>query len=94
MGSLFNTIRDRYSKSGEKNVVLEQMARQKIKNRISALCEEYLEEAGQVFTFEVAEKDLSNTIAVLDEEPLRSMYDIIQVSESLFEVRLKELDIF
>ena len=91
MGSLYDYFRENYSHGADKNRTAEQMKRQEIKNTISALCEKYLTDAGQVFTFEVAEKDLPYVIVVIDEEPLKSMYNIIQVSKVLFEASLKEL---
>lgn len=90
---LFDYLKHHYSKGDEKRETLEQMNRQRVKNVISSLCERYLTESGQVFCFEVASKDLSAAIIVVDEEPLKSMYNITQVSETLFQASLKELDI-
>lgn len=91
MSELFDYLKENYTKGAEKSKTAEQMKRQKIKNTISSLCNEYLTEAGQVFKFEVSERELPYVIIVIDEEPLKSMYDIIQVSETLFEASLKEL---
>lgn len=87
-------FKEKYSKTSEKNTTLEQMKRQKVKNALSTLCDEYLVDAGQVLKFEVTPKDLPYLIVIIDEEPIKSMYDIIQVSETLFEASLKELDFF
>ena len=88
---LFEYLKERYSKNNDKDVTLENMNRQKIKNTISDLCKEYLTKAGQVFEFEVSKKDLPYAIVVIDEEPLKSLYSIEQISETLFHATLKEI---
>lgn len=88
---LFDYLKERYSKGSDKDATLEQMNRQRVKNTISDLCKKYLTDAGQIFKFEVSQKDLPYVIVAIEEEPLRSMYDIMQVSETLFTASLKEL---
>lgn len=88
---LFDYLKERYSKGSDKDATLEQMNRQRVKNTISDLCKKYLTNAGQLFKFEVSQKDLPYVIVAIEEEPLRSMYDIMQVSETLFTASLKEL---
>lgn len=69
------------------------MNKTNVKNTISELCEEYLKDVGDVFTFEVLPKDLPYVVAVIDEEPLKSKYIINQISKTLFEAMLKEVEI-
>lgn len=88
---LFDYLKERYSKGSDKDATLEQMNRQRVKNTIFDLCKKYLTDAGQIFKFEVSQKDLPYVIVAIEEEPLRSMYDIMQVSETLFTASLKEL---
>lgn len=88
---LFDYFREKYSKDNDKDITLEQMNRQRVKNGIFNLCKEHLTEAGQVFKFEVSQKDLPYAIVAIDEEPIKSMYDIMQISETLFVANLKEL---
>lgn len=88
---LFEYFRERYSKDNDKDITLEQMNRQRVKNAMFNVCKEHLTGAGQVFKFEVSKKDLPYAIIAVDEEPLKSMYDIVQVSETLFEANLKEI---
>lgn len=90
---LVDYFKTRYSRSEDKRETLDQMNMQKIKNQISLLCEKYLTESGQVFTFEVTKKDLQYVIVVIDEEPLVSLYEIAQISETLFQARLRDLDL-
>lgn len=87
---LFDYFKEKYSK-GDKNETLDQMNRQRVKNTISKLCKEYLKQAGQAFTFEVSPKDLPYAIVAIEEEPLKSMYNIVQTSETLFVASLKEI---
>ena len=89
---LVEYLKNKYSKDADKRETLDQMNRQRVKNVISSLCEKYLTESGQVFAFEVMPKDLPAAIVVIDEEPLKSMYDISQVSETVFNASLKELE--
>lgn len=91
MGEFSDYLKEKYSKKDDKNVTLDQMQSQRVQNTISSLCKKYLTEPGQVFRFEVALKDLQYVIVVIDEEPLKSMYDIMQITEIIFEARLKEL---
>lgn len=88
---LFEYFKEKYSKGNDKDATLEQMNRQRVKNNIFNLCKEYLTGAGQVFKFEVSSKDLPYAITAIDEEPLKSMYNIVQVSETLFVANLKEI---
>lgn len=71
----------------------DQMRKTTVKNTISDLCEENLKNIGDVFTFEVVPKDLPYVVTVIDEEPLNTKYVISQVSKTLFEVVLKEIEI-
>lgn len=91
MGELTEYFKSRYTK--EKNYSEDQILKTRIKNTISDLCQENLKEVGSIFTFEVLPKDLSYAIMVIDEEPIKSKYDIVQVSKTLFQAMLREVDI-
>lgn len=71
----------------------DQMAKTLVRNTISKLCEEYLVNVGDVFTFEVLPKDLSYAVIVVQEEPLKSKYEINQISKSLFQASLRVVEI-
>ncbi len=92
MGELMEYFKNKYYK---KNVSSSEdnMNKTNVKNTISELCEEYLKDVGDVFTFEVLPKDLPYVVAVIDEEPLKSKYIINQISKTLFEAMLKEVEI-
>lgn len=93
MGELWDYLKDKYSKSGGRTVMQDSMSKQRVKNSIVSVCETYLKEAGAQFTFEVSDKDLPFALAVLDEEPLHSRYNIIQVGSNLLCASLKEIDV-
>lgn len=93
MGELKDYFKDKYSRSGNKSVMQDSMAKQRIKNSIVSVCEKYLHEAGAQFTFEVTDRDLPYALAVIDEEPLRSRYNIIQTGSNLLCASLKEIDV-
>lgn len=91
MGELFEYFKNKYGKRVSNSE--DQLGKTNVKNAISELCEEYLKDVGDVFTFEVLPKDLPYVVTVIDEEPLKSKYVINQISKTLFEAVLKEVEI-
>lgn len=97
MGELLDYFKDKYSKSSSKTAIQDSMAKQRMKNNIVSVCEQYLVSAGDQLTFEVSDKDLPYALAVISDDPLRSRYNIIQVGANLLCASLKEItaeDIF
>ena len=92
MGELLAYLKERYSKSGSKNAMKDNIAKQRVKNSIISTCEKYLHNAGERLTFEVSERDLPYALSVIDEDPLRSRYNIIQTGATLLCASLKEID--
>ena len=90
MGELTEYLKERYF-SRNKTEVQEQINRQKVKNTILRVCDENLVTADDVFTFEALPKDLPYVAIVIEEEPLKSKYNIYQVGETLFEAQLREI---
>lgn len=93
MDELLSYLKDKYFSSAGKLEMQESIAKQRVKNSIIAVCEKYLVNAGEEFTFEVSDRDLEYALAVIDEEPLHSRYNIIQVGANLLCVSLKEIDV-
>lgn len=93
MSELFDYLKEKYSKNPERTLIKDKMNIQRVTNNIALICETYLKEAGQVLSFEVDKKDLSYVIQAIDDESLTSMYDIVQVSETMFNVSLKEIQL-
>lgn len=92
MSEFSEAIKQRYFKP--KNAeVQDKMNKQRVKTTILALCEKYIHEAGEVLTFECGAKELQYVVEVVNEEPLKSKYNIFQISETLFEVSLVEIEL-
>lgn len=91
MGELLDYFVNKYKKDTSASKDL--LERSIVKNAVMHVCEENLKEAGEVLTFEVLPNALPHMVLVIDEEPLKSIYDIVQVSPTLFEASLKEIDI-
>lgn len=92
MGELFDYFKERLSK-GDRSETQEMMEKTKVKNSVIEICDKYLTEAGMSLEIEIAKKDLNHMVSIISEEPLRSKYDILQVSPTIFMASLKVLDI-
>ena len=69
------------------------MQKQKVKNKILELCDKHLSSSKDIFIFEILPNDLPYAVSVIVEEPLVSKYVINQVSNSIFVVRLRVMNI-
>lgn len=92
MGELLDYVKERLSKN-DRSETQEMMEKTKVKNSVIEFCDKYLTEAGMSLEFEVAQKDLNHIVTVISEEPLRSKYDIVQISPTMFSASLKVLEI-
>lgn len=91
MGELLDYLKSKYSKTS--NTSEDQLAKTRVRNTISDMCQEKLKEVGSILTFEVLPKDLAYAVIVIDEEPLKSKYVINQISKTLFQASLREVEI-
>lgn len=91
MGELLDYFKGKYGK--KTSIAEDQILKVSVKNAISDLCEEHLLEAGYVLTFEVLPEELPYAVVVIEEEPLKSKYEISQVSKTLFKAMLREVEI-
>ena len=66
----------------------------KVRNAIESMCQVYLVDFDDTLTFEALPEALDSTLAVIEEPSLTSKYDFTQISETLFQVRLKDLNMF
>lgn len=71
----------------------ERLERNRVRNAIENLCQTYLLDFDDTLTFEALPSALDNTLAVIEEPALTAKYDFAQVSETLFQARLKDLGI-
>lgn len=92
MGEISEYLKERMSKS-DNSTTKDLMNKQKVKNSILQICEEYLQEDGDTLTFEVLPKDLPYVSVVILEEPLKSRYIINQISNNLFVAQLSVLEL-
>lgn len=92
MGEISEYLKEKYSKS-HNSETQELMNKQRVKNSILSVCDEFLEDADDVLTFEAVGKDIQYAIAVIVEEPIKSKYNISQISDTLFVAQLKEVEL-
>lgn len=92
MSELSEYFRERYTKN-DNSSAKDIMSKQRVKNTIINLCDEYLKDADDELTFEVLDRELENAVIVINEEPIKSRYFITQISNSLFTARLQEIEI-
>ena len=91
MGELLDYFKNKYGKTSSTSE--DQLAKMIVKTTISDICENNLKEVGSILTFEVLPKDLVYAVSVIDEEPLKSKYVINQISKTMFEASLREVEI-
>lgn len=92
MGEILNYYKEKLEKkSSAENKDL--MTKQRVKNNLIEQCGKYLTESGQALEFEVSSQDLPYITEVILEEPLVSMYNIVQETPTLFLARLKEIEL-
>lgn len=87
MREVWEIIKERYFSFG-KSVSTNLLERVKVRNALLKLCEEYLETADDVLIFEVMTSSLPFAVAVINDEIIESQYQIVQISETLFEARM------
>lgn len=68
------------------------MENKRVTAGIEQMLQEYLQSSEDSLVFEASASALDATLAVIDIPPLSLTYDIIQIDETLFEARLKELE--
>lgn len=88
MGQIFSLLQKRYSRPKENTNLIRQMG---ISTKIDNLCTKYLKEVDDVFTFEVTGDDVAYAVIVIEEEPLINKFVINQISETLFQARLRRV---
>lgn len=69
------------------------LEKNKVRSAIENICKEYLVDFDDVLTFEALPNALDNTLAVITESELNAKYEFYQESETIFCVRLRELDL-
>jgi hypothetical protein len=67
--------------------------RNRARATIEEICKEHLRDSGDVLIFEALPAVLDSVVSVIEEPPLSTKYDIMQIDETIFQVSLKEIDI-
>lgn len=90
MGKVLELLKKKYSKPKQNTDLVRQLG---ISNKIDSLCTKYLQSAEDVLRFEVLGDDLAYAVIVVDDEPLVNKFVINQISETLFEARLRQVEL-
>ena len=91
MREVWEIIKERYFSFG-KSVSTNLLERVKVRNALLKLCEEHLQNSEDVLVFEVMASSLPFAVAVINDEIIASQYQIVQISETLFEARMVVLE--
>lgn len=90
MGQIVDLLKKKYLRRKQGTDLVRQIG---IATKIDNLCTKYLQNADDVFRFEVIGDDLAYAIIVIDEEPLVNKFVIYQIEETIFEARLRHVQI-
>lgn len=90
MGELSEYLKEKYSRKRTSSEDL--MHKNRVKNHIVSLVRKYLN-PGDTLIIEALPRDIEYTMLVFNEEPLKTEVRMEQISESLFAVRLVELEL-
>lgn len=75
------------------NTPTEKLEYNKVRSTIEYNCEKYLSSSSDVFKFEATPSAIDATLACLQSTQFLEKYEFSQESETIFLVRLKELDL-
>ena len=88
---LFTAIAEKFSKKDKTS--LERYNYNNIRASIENMCGKYLVNAGDILVFEVNPELLDATIDCLEGTKFQDKYEFAQVEETLFSVRLREIEL-
>lgn len=80
--------------SKKDNSSSERLERNKARAYIERMCEERLKDSNDILTFEALPNAINDVISVLEEPIIAEKYDFIQISETLFQIKMKDLEIY
>lgn len=72
---------------------IERLDYSRVKATLEAQCEKYLTNPSDVFRFEALPSAINSVIEILTSSEFSEKYDYGQVTETVFDVRLKSLDL-
>lgn len=76
------------------NTPVEQLEVDRAFNTLDKMCQDYLTSDSEILEVEVAPKELQAVIAALEIPRFQERYQYAQVSESMFQIQLKGLDLY
>lgn len=88
---IFEVIKD--NMANKDNSSAERLKRNKIKASLESMCEDRLKDSDDILTFEALPNTLNDVLAILDDEDFVEKYECVQVSESLFKIKMREIDL-
>ena len=88
---LFDALKENMMKKD--NSAMERLERSKSRATIESLCEKYLVPSNDILTFEALPNAINDVVSVLEEPVIAEKYEFAQISETLFQIKLRELDI-
>lgn len=74
-------------------VATEHLEKNRIKATLEGMCSKYLLADGDIFEFEALPKALPYVVDILEERDFLEKYEFMQVSDSLFQVRERPMDL-
>lgn len=92
MGKLWNAISSEYLKKKDTEPI-ERLEYNRIRATIEAQCEKYLVDVDDIYRFEALPSALDATIACLENTSFQEKYEFAQETETVFAVRLKEINL-
>lgn len=87
----FNELVKKLSKKD--NTPVERLELSKVRSTLEEQCEKYLVDTDDIYQFEALPSAINFIIEILDMPSFTEKYEYAQVSETVFEVRLKSLDL-
>lgn len=91
MNKLFSALIETSKKRDD--TPMERLEYNRVRATIEEQCEKYLKQSDDIYKFEALPSAIDATLACLESTQFLEKYEFSQVSETCFEVRLRELDI-
>ena len=88
----FSELMSEKFKGSSKEVSVDLIKKSKVKNSIMRLIDENLK-TGDELIFEVSPQELPYVLLAVDEDPIKSMVTVEQISEVLFKISLINIDL-
>ena len=75
------------------DVPMERLEANRVRTTIESYCDKYLKSVDDELMFEALPSAIDATIEVLEEKKFQEKFEFMQVSDTCFVVRLRELDL-